>query len=208
MTSIEIPNKSGVMLLTDAVTFPHGILPLHIFEPRYRQMLDDALKSNSMICVANLISEESENLATCTAKVGFIGLIRVSEQLNDGRSNLILHSVSRVEFLSWGSTIIYPTAFIKPILTMNAPLTDSTKLLISSLRDAVSRFILPCTNESITRINASLDRVKDDITILTDIVAQQFVIEPDLRQSLLNEGDPLVRAESLIRHLRIKKLSV
>lgn len=206
MTSITIPNQAGVMLLTDAVTFPHGILPLHIFEPRYRKMLDDALKTNSMICVANLHSEEIDNLSACTLKVGFIGLIRVSEQLEDGRSNLILHAVSRVEFLSWESGNDYPTALIKPISNITEPLTDATELLIASLRDAVSRFIAPCTKEMISGVNSMLDRVKDDLAILTDVVAQQFVIDTSIRQSLLAESNPSVRAETLIRHLRIQKI--
>ena len=196
-----------MILLTNAVTFPHGILPLHIFEPRYRKMLEDALKTNSMICVANLHSEESSNLSKCTAKVGFIGLIRVSEQLEDGRSNLILHVVSRVEFLSWESNTSYPTASIKPISNISEPMTDASELLIASLRDAVSRYIAPCTKEMISRVNDTLDRVKNDLAILTDVVAQQFVIDANLRQQLLEESNPISRAETLIRYLRIQKIS-
>jgi uncharacterized protein len=207
MNSITIPNQAGVILLTNAVTFPHGILPLHIFEPRYRKMLEDALKTNSMICVANLHSEESSNLSKCTAKVGFIGLIRVSEQLEDGRSNLILHVVSRVEFLSWESNTSYPTASIKPISNISKPMTDASELLIASLRDAVSRYIAPCTKEMISRVNDTLDRVKNDLAILTDVVAQQFVIDANLRQQLLEESNPISRAETLIRYLRIQKIS-
>jgi uncharacterized protein len=207
MNSITIPDHSGVMLLTNAVTFPHGILPLHIFEPRYRKMLEDALKTNSMICIANLHSEELADLANCTAKIGFIGLIRVSEQLEDGRSNLILHAVSRVEFLSWESGNDYPTAVIQPISNISPPLTDATELLIASLRDAVSRYIAPCTREIISRVNTTLDRVKNDLAILTDVVAQQFVIHSSLRQQLLEEGNPITRAETLIRYLRTQKIS-
>lgn len=207
MTSIEIPNQAGVILLTDTVTFPHGILPLHIFEPRYRKMLEEALASNSMICVANLHSEESAPLTACTAKVGIIGLIRVSEQLEDGRSRLILHAISRVEFQNWETDSAYPKAQIKPISNISEPLTEDAALLIDSLRDAVSRYIAPCTKEVISRVNDTLDRVRDKLAILTDIVAQQFVTDPTARQSLLEESKPAARAETLIRYLRIHKIN-
>jgi Lon protease-like protein len=204
MTSIDIPEQAGVILLTNAVTFPHGILPLHIFEPRYRKMLDEALESDSMICVANLQAEETSTISDCVSKVGFIGLIRVSEKQDDGRSNLILHSVSRVEFLSWDSDTEYPRANIKPISNVSEPVTDSTELLIESLRDATSRFLEQFSEQMISRINETLDRVNDDLAILTDVVAQQFVVNEQVRQSLLEERNPRNRAETLIRHLRIQ----
>lgn len=43
MSSINLPTRCGVMVLPDCTLFPHGGLPLHIFEPHYRQMLADAL---------------------------------------------------------------------------------------------------------------------------------------------------------------------
>jgi Lon protease-like protein len=208
MASIQIPKQVGVILLPNAVTFPHGILPLHIFEPRYRKMLADASESDSMICVANLQSEETADPSACTSKVGFIGLIRVSEKQDDGRSNLILHSISRVEFLSWESdpACIYPRANIKPITNIIEPITDSTELVAESLRDAASRFLTQFTDEVIAQTNETLDRVNEDLAMLTDVVAQQFVIDEHVRQSLLEENNPTKRAETLIRHLRIQKI--
>ncbi len=208
MTSIGIPEQAGAILLPNAVTFPHGALPLHIFEPRYRKMLEDAFESDFMICVANLQSEETPDPSACTSKVGIIGLIRVSEKQQDGRSNLILHAITRVEFLSWesDSTYPYPRANIKPITSIVQPVSDSTELIIASLRDATSRFLAQFTDEVITQTNKTLDRVNEDLATLTDVVAQQFVIDEQVRQSLLEENHPTNRAEALIRHLRIQKI--
>lgn len=206
MTSIKIPDHAGVILLKNAVTFPHGVLPLHIFEPRYRQMLEDAFESDSMICVANLQSEETSDPSDCTAKIGFIALIRVAEKQDDGRSNLILHAISRVEFLSWesDSELPYPKAKIKPIKNIVEPITDSTELITESLRDATSRFLSQFSDAVISQTNDNLDRVNEDLATLTDVVAQQFVVDEQVRQTLIEKNNPTARAEILIRHLRIQ----
>jgi Lon protease-like protein len=49
---MKIPREIPVMTLDNATLFPQALLPLHIFEPRYRQMLSDALHSNRMFSVA------------------------------------------------------------------------------------------------------------------------------------------------------------
>lgn len=206
MKSIEIPEHSGVILLKHAVTFPHGLLPLHIFEPRYRKMLEDAFATNSMICVANLTSAETPDPADCTLKVGYIGVIRASEKMQDGRSDLILHSVSRIEFLDWESDTShpYPRAQIRPISDIIRPATDDTELLIKSLRYAASSFLAQFSGKVIAEAEKILDSVNEDLPILTDVVAQQFVNDEDTRQYLIEENDPIKRAERLIRHLRTR----
>jgi Lon protease-like protein len=208
MASIEIPEQAGAILLPNAVTFPHGVLPLHIFEPRYRKMLEDAFESDFMICVANLQSEETADPSACTSKVGIIGVIRASKEQDDGCSNLILHSVSRVEFVSWDLDSTYPRATIKPITNIIEQVSDSTRLIIASLRDATSRVLTQFSGEVTSQINNTLDRVSDDLAILTDVVAQQFVSDARVRQSLLEDNNPAERAETLIRYLRIQKKSI
>jgi len=208
MKSINIPEHAGVILLSNAVTFPHGALPLHIFEPRYRKMLEDAFASDSMICVANLQAEETSDPSECVAKIGFVGLIRASEKQEDGRTNLILHSVIRVEFLSWetDSAYPYPRAHIRPYVDIVEPVTDATQMIIKSLRDAASRFIAQFSDEVISKTNSLLDRVNEDLGMLSDVIAQQFVIDDEVRQTLLEENSPSKRAEALIRYLRIQKI--
>lgn len=205
MISVEIPKQAGAILLPNVVTFPHGMLPLHIFEPRYRKMLEDAFESNSMICVANLISDETPDPSKCTSKIGTIGIIRASQKQKNGHSDLILHSLSRVEFLSWERSSTYPKANISPITNIVKPLTNATEIVIDSLRDATSRFVAKCPKELIDQIDETLNHVSKDLATLTDVVAQQFISDTSFRQELLEENNPNNRAEALIRHLRIQK---
>ena len=49
---MELPDQVPVMPLPGALLFPHALLPLHIFEPRYQEMLHLALSEHRMFCVA------------------------------------------------------------------------------------------------------------------------------------------------------------
>ena len=116
MNSLEIPETCGVILLPDTVLFPHGGMPLHIFEPRYQDMINDAIEGNCMFCVGNLLGDDSADPDRCAAPVGTIGLIRASRESENGTSNLLLHGVFRVYFEEWLDGKTYPYAKIRPIL--------------------------------------------------------------------------------------------
>jgi Lon protease-like protein len=89
-----LPRELGVMTLSGATLFPNALLPLYIFEPRYRRMLADALNSHRLFCVAM-------QKPSCTREtpepVAGLGLIRVSVQHQDGTSHLVLQGLTRVE---------------------------------------------------------------------------------------------------------------
>ena len=82
------------MTLPNATLFPQALLPLYIFEPRYRQMLADALHSTRMFAVAMRRPGSSRETPLPVAGVG---LIRVSVRHKDGTSHLILQGLARVE---------------------------------------------------------------------------------------------------------------
>ena len=82
------------MTLPNATLFPQALLPLYIFEPRYRQMLADALHTNRMFSVAMQRPGDSREIPS---PVAGLGLIRVSVGHRDGTSHLILQGIARVE---------------------------------------------------------------------------------------------------------------
>ena len=81
------------MTLPNATLFPQALLPLYIFESRYRQMLADALHSSRMFAVA---MQKPGNTRESPSPVAGLGLIRVSVRHRDGTSHLILQGVARV----------------------------------------------------------------------------------------------------------------
>src|SRR5207237_9033197 len=98
-SSVTLPKQLPVMPLPGAVLFPHALLPLYIFEPRYRDMLEHALQHHRMFCVTLIkpscpewrASEDFFHLATA-------GLIRACVVRGDGTSNLILQGLQARRF--------------------------------------------------------------------------------------------------------------
>jgi Lon protease-like protein len=91
---MKMPREIPVMTLPNATLFPQGLMRLYIFEPRYRQMLSDALHSNRMFAVA---MQKPGTMRETPAPVAGLGLIRVAVGHRDGTSHLVLQGVARVE---------------------------------------------------------------------------------------------------------------
>src|ERR1035437_1008900 len=90
---MKIPREVPVMTLPNATLFPQALLPLYIFEPRYRQMLADALDSNRMFSVA--MQKQGTSRETPSPVAG-LGLIRVSVGHRDGTSHLVDRKSTRL----------------------------------------------------------------------------------------------------------------
>ena len=133
-------------------------MPLHIFEPRYRQMLGDALDSHCMICVGTLTQNETEDPAECTARTGTIGLIRVSKEQEDGRSNLILHGILRVDFTNWLEENEYPYAEIEPSPSIPIP-DDEIDKFKADLQDSLYLALKHFPDAIVERVKKSLAQV-------------------------------------------------
>lgn len=91
---MRLPIEVPVMMLPNVILFPQVMQPLHIFEPRYRRMLADALASHRMFAIAMSQRGRRRNRAP---RVAGLGLIRASVEGRDGTSNLILQGIARVE---------------------------------------------------------------------------------------------------------------
>jgi hypothetical protein len=97
-TAIKIP----IFPLPDVVLFPHTLLPLHIFEPRYRQMVEDALAGDRRIAMAILRPgwENSYYGRPPVHPVAGAGEIVQHERLADGRFNILLRGTMRIGIIA------------------------------------------------------------------------------------------------------------
>ncbi|HEY0456639.1 MAG TPA: LON peptidase substrate-binding domain-containing protein [Verrucomicrobiae bacterium] len=116
---MEIPHEVPVMTLPSATLFPQALLPLYIFEPRYRQMLADSLKSNRMFSVA---MQRPGRTRETPCPVAGLGLIRVSVDHSDGTSHLILQGLTRVELRE---TVQYKPYRVQSIRPLQAEAADN-----------------------------------------------------------------------------------
>jgi ATP-dependent Lon protease len=134
---MKIPREVPVMTLPNATLFPQALLPLYIFEPRYRQMLMDALHSNRMFSVA---MQRPGTSRESPAPVAGLGLIRVSVGHRDGTSHLILQGLTRVEL---EETVRYKPYRIQRIRALQTPPCDTVKVdaLVAKVRELLEERI-------------------------------------------------------------------
>ncbi|MCZ0960158.1 LON peptidase substrate-binding domain-containing protein [Paracoccus benzoatiresistens] len=85
----DLPPRIALFPLAGAVLMPRARIPLHVFEPRYLQMLDDTLKTDHRLI--GLIQPEGEGLAT----IGCAGRVVAFSETDDGRQMISLRAVSR-----------------------------------------------------------------------------------------------------------------
>lgn len=199
MSSLNIPQICGVMPLPDCTLFPHGGMPLHIYEHRYRQMLAETLDDSFFFAVAMLDGKESADLANCTRKVGTIGLIRTAQELDDGTSHLLLHGVIRVHFREWIDDSPYPKARIAPIPNIFQPKSQSAAAL-EALRETAEFALHGLPEEIHTAFTTMISSIHDPAT-LADVIAQQFIHQPEERQQLLETESPAARTAWLCQKL-------
>jgi len=198
--NVPLPNTVPVMPLNGVLLFPNALLPLHIFEPRFRQMLAHALGDGRMMCVA-LVRPECESWQTSNDffAISTIGLIRACVGRSDGTSDLILQGIRRVRFSNFEQEKPFPIARIKPLKT-HTTLTVETDALAAKVLEFYFR-LKKSGRELPEKIDQYLSEMSDP-EMLADLVAATFISGPSRRQRLLEELDLNQRLRLLIQYLR------
>src|SRR5256885_16800291 len=197
---ITLPDEVPVMPLPGAVLFPHALLPLYIFESRYREMLEHALKHDRMFSVALIkpscpewrAPEDFFHLAT-------VGLIRACVGCGDGTSNLVLQGLHRIRFTSFEQETPFPVAKIDIVESSDDPTIETEALAEKVLElyqklKRVGRQLPPKVDRYLNQLG--------DLEMLADLVASTFVEDPLRRQRLLEESSVNQRLRLLITFLR------
>tara|TARA_B100001173_G_scaffold180596_1_gene155929 strand:+ start:32 stop:676 length:645 start_codon:yes stop_codon:yes gene_type:complete len=89
----HLPNKIPVFPLSNFIIFPRTTVPLNIFEPRYIDMIDDAMKSNRIIGMVQ--PKKSDQNIPILYNIGCAGKITSFNETNDGRYLIVLNGISR-----------------------------------------------------------------------------------------------------------------
>jgi len=188
------------MPLPSAVLFPHALLPLYIFEPRYREMLEHALNQHRMFCVTLVkpscldwhAPEDFFHLAT-------VGLIRACVGRGNGTSNLILQGLQRVRFTKFEQEMPFPVAKIDIVESR-----DATTVETEALAEKVLELYRKLKRDG-RKLPAKVDRYLSqlhDVEMLADLVASTFVSDPLRRQRVLEESSINQRLRLVITYLR------
>ena len=118
--NFTIPNRIPAMTLRGVVLFPQAMMPLRIFEERYKTMLDDRLNEDRIFAIVGErenVTEEEEHLELPFG-VATAGLIRVSKENPDGTSFVLLQGLSRVRIVSIPQEIPYRILEVEPVETI------------------------------------------------------------------------------------------
>ena len=119
METLHVPETVPVMTLPNTVFFPQALLPLHIFEPRYRQMLRDVLAKDRIFAVAHLDMNRARGNESAEPlhHIASVGIIRACQKDDNDTSNLLLQGLCRVEVKKIVREEPYRIISVQPITT-------------------------------------------------------------------------------------------
>ena len=191
--------------LPTVVLFPNVYLPLHIFEPRYRQMVTDALAGDRMIGMVLLQpGYEAEYHGTPEIyEVGCAGVITHVERLADGRFNIVLRGVERFRILGEerpGEKVLYRRALVAPL----AEQEGNSREQLRHERQRLETLLTPMLSGTLSERGLPAAMPDEE---LVNALAQYLELDPIEKQALLERDGPLARCRSLVELLEMKALT-
>lgn len=179
--------------LPNIVFFPHTRLPLHVFEPRYRQMVQDALESDERFGIVLLRPGwESDYFgAPAVYECGTVGTIEQAVPLDDGRYNIVVRGDVRFRILEEVSRVPYRTARV--IAEPDpAPRAEEAYAQREWLADVSKQYLRYLPDQSAV---PEIETVSLDA--LTNALIMSLNLDMEEKQKLLEQDDLLARAEQI-----------
>ena len=196
-----LPDVVPIFPLPTVVFFPQTYLPLHIFEPRYREMIQEASAHEQCIGMALLKDgwEDQYDQAPPIYSMGCVGRIISSHQLSDGRYNIVLQGLQRCTYQEQTVMTNYRQARITP----HAPETST------SLTSDIRRHLEQTAQEYLTSKKANeLCDIIGSATLTDPILVNNLSAGLDLspleKQFLLESDNLPQQARRLIDFIRFK----
>jgi Lon protease-like protein len=204
-SAAEFSGTVRLFPLPNLVLFPHVMQPLHIFEPRYRDLMESALAGDRLITMALLEPgwETEYEGRPPIAPMGCLGRVAVHHRLKHGAYNFLLVGLKRVRLLRElppRSTFreaevqvcedFYPTDEIGSLAALQRRLQEAFLRILPDLPQAQDQLDHLFTSEV-------------SLAALTDIVGYMLDISLEQKMALLMELDVYRRAELLLEHLAV-----
>ncbi len=196
----EFSGKVRVFPLPNLVLFPHVMQPLHVFEPRYRDLLEDALAGDRLIAMAALTPGWEANYEGRPAlySMACLGRITAHCRLADGTYNVLLLGLNRVRLVRE----VKPSRLFREA---EVELCDDEYLTCSMARQQALRHSL---HKALMRILPMLPEAQEQLDqllgndvplgVLADVISYMIDIDLPRKLSLLNEVDVSRRTELLL----------
>ncbi len=194
-----------VFPLPQVVLFPDAVLPLHIFEPRYRLMLDHCLATHRALAVAHLIGGEDRHGRPRIAAVGGGAVVVQHQALADGRSNIVLLGQARLQLDELDPEPSRPFRMARATILEDLPATvpahDRTALL------ATASMFASEVRKHDPQFTFDVPQATDAAQV-ADLCAFQLVVDAAARQAILDELDPRARVEMVLAQLALQHAAI
>jgi Lon protease-like protein len=202
---MNIPSRIPAMTLRDVVLFPQAMLPLRIFEDRYKKMLFDVLNQDRIFAV---VAERDQALTDDRLdeppfEVATAGLVRVSKENDDGTSFVMLQGLSRVRIRSIDDEGPYRILKVEPLETI---IEKDTKEYRNKIYDALVQNKL-LGGETSKDMLDYLETIEDDVAFV-DLAAFTLCKNTIRKQAMLEVQRLHKRAEMFFDDLMQENLQL
>jgi ATP-dependent Lon protease len=200
----DFTGKVRLFPLPNLVMFPHVVQPLHIFEPRYREMLAESLATDRLIAMALLQPgwEADYEGRPPVYPTTCVGRVASHAQLDEGKYNILLMGVRRAK-------VIEELPPDQPFREAEvAVLEDHYPKSGSHQRAGLQRELLRCFGRFAPESPAAQEQFetlmsnKLPLGVLADVISFTMKFELDFKQRLLSESNVDTRAGLLLDQLR------
>jgi Lon protease-like protein len=183
--------------LEDVVLFPGAVLPLHIFEPRYREMTRDAMDSHQLLAMTRLRDDDDDSDSPPVHEIAGLGRIVACRETDDGRYYLLVRGLARVRI---EEELPLDRAYrrVRAVLLEDAA-TDQPQVLTATEGQLVALCdrLADVLGDDGDKLR-ELVREGDTPGSRADLVTAALIADPDERQRLLETLDPADRMSRVI----------
>jgi ATP-dependent Lon protease len=201
---ITLPDEVPVMTLPGVTFFPQALMPLHIFEPRYRAMLRDVLATNRLFAVAGIDPRRAADATQFEPphRVASVGIVRACQENDNGTSNLLLQGLCRVEIAGIVADDPYRRIRIRALASQpGASAEDNDELRRDLSKLITAKLRLGALTHGGGPMASFLKSVEDP-EAFADIAAFSVCEDVKLKQTLLETLDVHRRLQLLSQGVR------
>jgi Lon protease-like protein len=198
-------NELPIFPLGQVILYPRALLPLHIFEQRYRTLIKDCLSTHRAMAIA-LVTDPSNVDAhgnPAIAQVAGAGIIVEHQELPDGRSNILLHGSARVRLEELPFVPPYRRAKATILSDVNTPVTADNRTALLAAAHAFAAEVHKRDPNFSLHLPPGIN-----INTLADLCAHHLVVDVVARQAILEELDVAQRVERVISELALQQSSL
>jgi Lon protease-like protein len=198
----EEPVEVPIFPLPKLVLFPGTLLPLHIFEPRYRDMLADTLASERRLIAVAQLKPGWESLYEGRPEiydVAGVGRIVQHQKNADGTYDVVLEAIARVHLRELEPEGLQYRRGRATVLREHTPKEGVSQHEVSALLSIATR-VATIVKRALPGFVMQAEQ-DDTPGLLSDRIADQFVLDPAARQDLLETLDVSMRIRSLTLQL-------